>query len=325
MDTTPRRTLLLARISSARNGDERGVTDQLADMRVLARRLRWQPGPQASHEVVENDTSAFRRRVIELPDGSTGLRTVRPEFRRALAMLQSGEADGLLAYDLDRLARDPRDLEDLIDVVEAHPQRVPVESVTGSLRLANDADVSMARIMVSIANKSSRDTARRVSRARLRQAQAGSFGGGSRRYGYTPDGMGLVPREAAVIRRCADALLAGASLRSVTRDLRQEGIPSVSGAAWSPESLRSVLLKPSVAGIAVHRGKRWGVAAGPRSWSWTTGGPWWRCFSRPSGPPRRAQRRAGWAAVSTVAASATTAPPCGSRGGASTAAGAERT
>jgi hypothetical protein len=44
----------------------------------------------------------------------------------------------LLALDLDRIARDPRDLEDLIDVVESHTPHVPVESVTGSLRLANE-------------------------------------------------------------------------------------------------------------------------------------------------------------------------------------------
>jgi hypothetical protein len=52
----------------------------------------------------------------------------------------------LVALDLDRLARDPRDLEDLMDVVEASSPRIPVQSVTGPLRLDNNADVAMARV-----------------------------------------------------------------------------------------------------------------------------------------------------------------------------------
>jgi site-specific DNA recombinase len=69
--------------------------------------------------------SAFKRRRIPLPDGRIELRTVRPGFRRALAML----ADGLIALDLDRAMRDPRDLEDLIDLVEQSSPRIPVEPV----------------------------------------------------------------------------------------------------------------------------------------------------------------------------------------------------
>lgn len=84
------------------------------------------------------DTSAFKRRTVALPGGRKAERVVTPGFRRALELLQSGQADGLLALDLDRIARDPRDLEDLIDVVESHTPHVPVESVTGSLRLANE-------------------------------------------------------------------------------------------------------------------------------------------------------------------------------------------
>src|ERR1039457_489548 len=166
----PAQTLILARISDARDGDDKGVTDQLHDGRGLADRLSWGVGPAATHLIVENDTSAFKRKRTKLPDGRTELRTVRPGFRSAVAMLADGRADGLIAYDLDRTVRDPRDLEDLIDVVESSRPRIPVESVTGSLRLASDADITMARVMVAVANKSSRDTARRVARARLRLA-----------------------------------------------------------------------------------------------------------------------------------------------------------
>src|SRR5215212_10904160 len=102
----PRQAVLLTRISDARNGDTAGVDDQQADLLKRAAALGWGVG----QVIIENDTSAFKRRNVLLPDGRKALRVVRPGFRRALELLQSGQADGLLALDLDRLARDPRDL-----------------------------------------------------------------------------------------------------------------------------------------------------------------------------------------------------------------------
>src|SRR6266704_2012342 len=69
-------------------------------------------------------------------------------------------ADGLIALDHDRAMRDPRDLEDLIDLVEQSSPRIPIQSVTGSLRLANDGNINLARVMCAAANRAARDTAR---------------------------------------------------------------------------------------------------------------------------------------------------------------------
>jgi DNA invertase Pin-like site-specific DNA recombinase len=250
----PQATIILARISSDPDATEKGVTDQVADGKKLARRLGWRVGPEVTHVVVENDTSAFKRRRIRLPDGRFELRTVRPGFRRALDLLASGQADGLIAVDLDRTARDPRDLEDLIDVVESRTPRIPVESVTGSLKLANDADVAMARVMVAMANKSSRDTSRRVARARLRQAEEGRFGGGARRYGHEFDGS-VRESEAAEIRKAADALLAGVGLRRIVIDLNVRGVPSARGGKWVHASLRDLVLQPRLAGLMAFGGE----------------------------------------------------------------------
>ena len=252
MDATPpRNAVLYCRISDARNGDARGVRDQEADLRDHAAKLGW----GISRVIVENDTSAFKRRKVELPDGSRAMRVVRPGWRQMLDDLAAGRADGLLALDLDRVARDPRDLEDLIDVVESRTPRIPVESVTGSLRLANDSDVTMARVQIAIANKSSRDTSRRVKRARLRQAMDGQIGGGGRRpFGFDEDRVTVRPSEAAEIVDAADALLAGVSLRQVTASLRARGVPTVTGAPWTTRSLRDILVRPRNAGLMVYQG-----------------------------------------------------------------------
>jgi DNA invertase Pin-like site-specific DNA recombinase len=260
--TTPKPTqvIILARISDARsNGEERevtdkGVKDQVADGRKFARRLGWHIGPEATHVLVENDTSAFKRRKIQLPDGRVELRTVRPKFRRALDLLVSGQADGLIAVDLDRTARDPRDLEDLIDVVESKVPRIPVESVTGSLKLANDADVTLARVLVAVANKSSRDTSRRVSRTRLRQASEGRFGGGARRYGHELDGT-VRADEAEILAKAAESILSGVGLIGVVKDLNAREVPAPRAKRWTHQSLRGMLLQPRTAGLMSFDGE----------------------------------------------------------------------
>ena len=87
--------------------------------------------------------------------------------------------------------------------MEQHNPRIHVRSVTGSLRLDNDADVTMARVMVAIANKASRDISRRVKRKMDELAAAGRPSGGRRAFGYEKDGMTLRPDEAAIISELA--------------------------------------------------------------------------------------------------------------------------
>jgi site-specific DNA recombinase len=255
--TKPVRAAILVRISDDRAGDAAGVGRQEADARALADRLGWQVG----EVVVENDVSAFRRRHVTLPDGSTALRVVRPGFRRLLELLSLGQVDGLIAYDLDRIARDPRDLEDLVDVVEQ--ARVPVESVSGSLRLANDSDITMSRVMVAVANKSSRDSSRRISRKHEQLAQEGKYGGGgARRFGFEVDGATHVPLEVDAIRWAAKRIVDGASLKQTCRDLDARGVSTVRGNTWSSRALSGVLSGPRVAGLRVHRGE----VVGPAAW-----------------------------------------------------------
>lgn len=246
----PTRALALVRISDDRDGTAAGVGRQEEDCRALADRLGW----QIAEVVVENDTSAYKRRDAGVDaDGLSVRRTRRPEYRRVLRALSTGSADGLVVYDLDRVARQPRDLEDLIDLVDQ--RRTPVVSVTGSLDLSTDAGVTMARIMVAIANKSSADTSRRVARAHVQQAAEGRPPGGWRAYGYEPDRRTIVDAEAVVIREVADRIIAGDSLRSIRRDLDARGILPPHAAAWSIASIRSTVSKPMVAGLRSLHGE----------------------------------------------------------------------
>jgi DNA invertase Pin-like site-specific DNA recombinase len=274
---TPKRPLAYVRLSDLRaddldlNGHAPSLDDQSRRIREWCAGRGW-PAPEI---LVENDltkegkpkpASAFKRRKVRLPDGRHEYRVIRPIFRELVARLAAGRNDGLAALDLDRACRDPRDLEDLIDLVEQ--QHVTVDSVTGSLRLTTDADITMARVMVAMGNKASRDTARRVAAARERDARTGKYGGGRRPAGFDGDGVTRIEVECKAIRDAAYALLRGASLRGLARDWTA---PTVTGSPMTAETLRDILLRPRNAGRVVLNGE---VLAEARQGDDGTWWPW---------------------------------------------------
>lgn len=277
----PRNALGFARLSDLRlldldeDGQAKGNIDQEQRILDYAKRIGW----KVTRVIVENDlvrradgsikgVSAFKRRKVHLPNGRYEWRTYRPGLRLSLDLLARGEHDGFIPLDLDRAFRDPRDLEDLIDIAEEYG--VPVESVTGSLKLNSDAEITMARVLVAMANKSSRDTARRVSAARERQARDGEYGGGRRPFGFDEDGVTIRPAEAAIVLDCSIRIVQAAeadeesersvTLRSLAGELRAKKVPTVTGAKWSAETLRDILLRPRNAGLMVFQGEEIGDA-----------------------------------------------------------------
>jgi len=229
---------------------EKGITRQKEDISALADKL----GVVISEWYPENDTTAFKKRRIRLPNGRSVWRVYRPEFRRMLAEYEDGKIDGIIFYDIDRLARQPRDLEDLIDLVEYYKR--PVETVTGKIDLRTSNGRAMARVLVAMANKSSEDTARRVARARLQMAQEGRgsrFAGKHRHFGYRDDGT-VNAAEAQVIRDAAKRFLAGQSWTGLVSFFEVSGQRPVKARYWSIVPIRQILLSPSIAGIAVYNG-----------------------------------------------------------------------
>jgi site-specific DNA recombinase len=135
---------------------EKGITRQKEDILALADKL----GVRITRWYEENDTTAFKKKRIRLPNGRSVWRVIRPEFRQMLEDYEDGAIEGVIFYDIDRLARQPRDLEDLIDLA-GHYKR-PVATVTGEIDLRTSNGRAMARVLVAMASKSSEDTSRRV-------------------------------------------------------------------------------------------------------------------------------------------------------------------
>jgi DNA invertase Pin-like site-specific DNA recombinase len=253
------------RLSDLRN--EGALAGRETTMREWAARL----GVRVAEVIIENDmtpgadgklrpASAFKRRKIRLPNGEVALRTVRPGFRRLLARL--GETGSgvtmVLVEDLDRLLRQPRDGEDLLDAVEL--AGATVRSLSGSVTLTDGGTPDerfIARMMANVASKASADTSRRVKAARER-LRGQSYHGGLRPFGFEHDPKAakyrktlvVVEAEAEVCREAAaDVLDRGLSLRAVAAALRAADVPTVTGAAWTSLLVRAVLLKPAVAGL----------------------------------------------------------------------------
>jgi site-specific DNA recombinase len=260
--------VLYLRQSDLRGDDDLGGRER--QLRARAAELRW----PVERVIIENDltkdgrrkgVSAWKRRKIVTPSGRTELRVIRPGFREVLDEVTAGRC--VLAEDQARLVRDMRDGEDLLDALEV--RGTSARSLSGTLNLTDGGTGTerMAfRMFLSHLAQESADKAWRVGQSRERLAEKGTsgkgqYGGGSRRpFGYMPDPFAekygktliLLELEAKVIRWAARQVLAGVTLKSLARDLRRWGIPTVTGAAWAADTLRGCLLKPAVAGLSAH-------------------------------------------------------------------------
>ena len=237
------RAAVYARISSDHDGTAAAVSRQLEDCRLWARRHGW----SVAEEYIDNDISAY-----------SGKR--RPEYARMLDDLASGQRDGVLVYHLDRLHRQPRELEEFLDLCIRHRVR-HLACVTGEVDLATHDGQFHARILGAVARKESDDKSRRLRRKHLEIARAGrTSGGGTRPYGYAADRITVIPEEAKVIKEVAERILAGESLRSVATDLNDRGIATVTGRAWSPHTVRQMLIGARLSGQREHHGEIVGKA-----------------------------------------------------------------
>ena len=239
--------VLLARESTDR---ERQLDNQLTDLRAEVVTI----GGRIDREIPENAVSAFKRQRVALPDGTYGYRVVRPEWENILTALRRGECNALMVPDIDRAMRDPRTLEDLIDVVEYYG--VYVASLTGNIDLTTDAGISAARSLVNQRNQESRNTSRRVINGQRHAAmKGGNHGGRMRPFGWRKDRIHLNKREAAHIRREVPRILAGVGALTLAREWNARGVPAVTGVEWRQGTIRNMFLRPRICGLVTYQGE----------------------------------------------------------------------
>jgi DNA invertase Pin-like site-specific DNA recombinase len=261
----PLRAALYLRISDDREGREAGVERQEEDTRKDAETKGYTlvTNPVTGRDVfVDNDRSASNRRVV------------REQFETMIDLVRAGEIDVIVAWRIDRLYRQPIELEVLLELVEdRRALRGGIVTVTsGKFELNTPAGRNYARGMVAHAKMEAENTSDRVRRAILQSAERGRPRGGKRGVGYRrpregeprSPGLIVVPEEEALLRRAATLLLDdGRSLHSICSMFNEEGhrTPSagkkrkdgsVAAGEWTTTTLRNALIKPEVAGLRTY-------------------------------------------------------------------------
>ncbi|MGK5171837.1 recombinase family protein [Geodermatophilus sp. CPCC 205761] len=249
-----RRVIIYTRMSKDREGAGLGVDRQWQDCVELVERLGWQV---VGHRT-DNDLSAYSGKP-------------RPDYQALLDDLEAGRADAVVVWHTDRLHRRPDELEHYIGVCD--PRGVVTQTVkAGPLDLATPSGRMVARMLGTAARYEVEHAIERMQTAKRQAATSGRWKGGRRPFGYESDGVTVRETEAAEIRKGADALLAGMSLRALAREWNARGVTTSTGGPWKPTEVRKLLARPRNAGLMEHRGE----VVGPAEWPAIVDEPVWR-------------------------------------------------
>ena len=164
--------------------------------------------------------------------------------------------DGVIVWHPDRLHRNPKELEEFIDLIQASAGANITPVTGGDYDLSTPHRMFWARMLGAVARHESEDKSRRITRKAKELAQQGKRnGGGTRAYGYNAEHTEIVPQEAAIVKEAAKRILAGDSLRSVCTDLNERAVPTVTGRTWSTTVLRNMLMSARLSGQREHKGQ----------------------------------------------------------------------
>jgi DNA invertase Pin-like site-specific DNA recombinase len=240
---------LYCRISKDAEQRGLGVARQEADCRALLERKGW----TLADVYVDNDISATRKR---------GKVKQRPAYERMVHDIKNGKRDAVVAWEIDRLGRDPLEREQFFVLCE----------LTGVEHIATPGDdvnietgegIFMARVKGDFAAEEARKMSKRLQRKHLELALAGKVsGGGVRPFGFESDRVTIKLDEAELLRDATRRILAGESLYSIVAEWTRRGVATATGVAWSTTSLKSTLVRARIAGLREHRG----VIVGPAVW-----------------------------------------------------------
>lgn len=162
----------------------------------------------------------------------------RPAYQQLLRQLERSETGTVIVWHLDRLYRKPRELEQLLDLLDMRP--ISVESVQGGRFDLNRHEGRLfARQLVAFANYESAHKGARVARVQQHRARTGLWHGGSH-YGYRDDGS-LHPVESSVVPRMVEDNLLGLSPTVIARALTADDIPAPRADGWHATTVRTML------------------------------------------------------------------------------------
>jgi DNA invertase Pin-like site-specific DNA recombinase len=181
--------------------------------------------------------------------GSNGLEK-RVGLARTLVRLEAGEADCLVVYRLDRLARDYV-LQELL-VNRLRQAGTPLRSATEDIETDTDdpTKVLVRQILGSIGQYERALIRGRMQAGKLVKAARGGYVGGQPGYGSCADNAELVeePDEAEIVETVLRMRRSGASYREIGSALTDAGLKPRRAKTWHPMVVRSIAQRAQMTG-----------------------------------------------------------------------------
>jgi len=180
----------------------------------------------------------------------------RPVFRKMMHMIKSGQADGIICWKLDRLARN---MIEGGEVMHALQEGVLKEIRTyESVHLPSD-NVLMLAVHFGMANQYSRDLSANVKRGNRAKLERGEWPSRAP-MGYLNDKntrkVVIDPIGSKAILRCFELFLSGNySMGQVFKTLNKEGYRTNTGGRFSKSKVDHTLKNPFYYGMMLREGK----------------------------------------------------------------------
>lgn len=235
MSESTRRALIYARLSlsdlDAEESQSEAVERQISACQDLARAK----GLKVSGIHTDDGVSAYAGRA-------------RPGFDAALDSVAKGEADVIVCWDLDRLARRLVDLQRVHDLAKACPT-LAVETVRGQGFSLGDAGGRMlSQILTLVAEHESAHRGERVAARARQRALSGALP--AKTYGYDPETGEASEPAASAVRRAYAEFLRTQSVNAAQRAL----LATDPDAPSSRNAVRELLTRPAYSGLVSYKG-----------------------------------------------------------------------
>jgi site-specific DNA recombinase len=226
---------IYARVSRLGDDRQRSTGGQVEDCEARIE----ERGAQVGEVHVDSGRSAWNPRVK------------RPDWERLMSRLEAGATGGVVVFDMARFSRRPIEGERLILAAE---RGLVVLDSEGEYDLTTANGRKTFRDQLNAAAYESDRLSTRVKRGKRVKATRGEPNHSRRPFGFEQDGVTVRESESVVLREMVARVLAGESQDRLALDLNRRGVTTSTGAIWTRESLKQLLLRARNVGQVVHNG-----------------------------------------------------------------------
>ncbi len=178
--------------------------------------------------------------LVDLDRSAWNPNVKREAWDELIDRLESGISGGAIMFDLERLTRQPKDGERIIDLADRGLLILDSES---EYDLTTPKGKKAFRDAINAAAYYSDRLSTRVRRGLRMRAMSGLPTGPSRRFGFEEDRITIREDEAEIIRETTRRMLAGEIQERLLDDLNTRGILTRDGHQWGRTTLRQLLTR----------------------------------------------------------------------------------